>query len=133
MTTRGSFEVIWERFGSFPLLWFHHFLSTEEGECSSSLKEMKINYGLINTDSLAELQHWGMSLLGTQHLLHHHSPPSHPKAPPPAGVRVFKVLPPVLGTGQGWEALGWYWGNHGGEVKGKMKFRVEYGMGCDSE
>lgn len=80
---------------------------------------MKINYGLINTDSLPELQHWGMSLLGTQHLLHHHNPQSHPKAPPPAGVGVFQVLPPVLGTGQGWEALGWYWGTSGGIMVGR--------------
>lgn len=102
---------------------------------------MKINYGLINTDSLPELQHWGMSPLGTQHLLHHHNPPHHPKAPTLARVGMFQVLPGSAGESAGnWAGLGGtglvlgdVWGHHSEEVKGGMKFKVGFGMGCDSE
>ena len=77
------------------------FLPCWEGKCSASLKEMRINYGLINTDSAAEPRRWAMSLVGTRQV------PPGPSSPTPN--------PPVPRVGAAPGVLGgpWQWGGVG--------------------
>lgn len=63
---------------------------------------MRINYGLVNTDSSPVPQRWAMSPAGAWHVLHH---------PSPLASREWG------GDGQGWAGTGGEVGHHGEEIK----------------
>lgn len=112
--------------GAFPPQ-FSRFLDCKEGECSVLLKEMRINYGCINTSSSPVPHWWAKSPVGTWHVPHRPSPP---------GVGVPQVVPGSAGKSAGnWEGVGRAGlalgevGHHGEEVRYGMGHGMGYGMG----